>query len=127
MHTNEQAKELWCPMVRHVSDEDDKAATNRWGNAYPTDPAGDWNSCIASKCAMWRVGYVPHRRFHKAENPLASTEAAAGAGKPACPCEFYSDWDNNGEGAGWLETEQHTQTRALGYCGLAPLHRAPGP
>ena len=42
-------------------------------------------------------------------------------------CEFYSDGDNNGEGAGWLETEQHTQTRALGYCGLAPLHRAPGP
>lgn len=124
MNTNEQAAALWCPMVRHTNDGDD-IPCNRAG-MLPNE-IHSWNSCIASRCAMWRVGYVPHRRFHKAENPLASTEAAAGAGKPACPCEFYSDGDNNGEGAGWLETKQHTQTRALGYCGLAPLHRAPGP
>ena len=127
MHTNEQAAALWCPMVRHVSDENEKAATNRCGNAYPTGPAGGWNSCIASKCAMWRVVEdVPPRRFADAENPKALTEATAGSGKPDFPCKFYPYGGNSVEVAGWLESMAHIPTSALGYCGLAPLHRAPG-
>lgn len=66
-----QAGALWCPMVRHTTNGED-ITCNRVG-VLPNE-IHLWNSCIASRCAMWRVV----------------------------------------EGA-------------LGYCGLAPLHRAPGP
>ncbi len=44
MKTEKEAKELWCPHVRHY--------------IFPTDPGasgGNGDSiCIASRCMMWR-------------------------------------------------------------------------
>lgn len=63
MHTPEQAKDLWCPMVRGVRWEAD---SYRPGIDDPTTAVGGCNSggaaarsplgcrCIADRCAMWR-------------------------------------------------------------------------
>jgi len=60
MHTEKEARELWCPMARSQGNCDEPAA-NRWIGAggdgvtemqmNPPD-----SRCIASKCAMWRWG-----------------------------------------------------------------------
>lgn len=102
MHTELKASELWCPMVRLLPDE-------------------SADMCIASRCAMWRWAYIPYRKFYKAENRDAETEAAAGAGKRAEDAEFISNEENEGEGAGWIESEASGNARRTGYCGLAPL------
>lgn len=52
MHTPEQARETWCPMVRL------KLPHNNY-NRYEVDPHLDSVvprdcKCIADKCAMWR-------------------------------------------------------------------------
>ena len=54
MHTEDQAKKLWCPMVR-MGDSDDSSPSNsvccvvKGLNRNP-----EWSRCIASDCAMWR-------------------------------------------------------------------------
>lgn len=55
MHTAQQAKALWCPMVREhvnvetrVNAEMTAIAANRDAFAKPM------GSCIADQCAMWR-------------------------------------------------------------------------
>lgn len=50
MHTPEQAKELWCPMVR-ASNGDDNSAN--CGDAEAFRNPG-FARCIADQCAMWR-------------------------------------------------------------------------
>jgi hypothetical protein len=45
MHTPEQAKTLWCPMVR-VGGENWSDARGLRGQQY--------NTCIADQCAMWQ-------------------------------------------------------------------------
>lgn len=58
MHTKEEARRLWCPMVRYEGD--DGANFNRGtSQANPTNslsPDDDRYvcNCIADKCAMWR-------------------------------------------------------------------------
>jgi hypothetical protein len=50
-HTEAEAKKLWCPMVRVVSE--DGAGYNRFsGNKNEYDPID--HACIASKCMMWQ-------------------------------------------------------------------------
>jgi hypothetical protein len=57
-HTPEQAKALWCPMVRHEGDSG--GCFNRAiNNEDPTnrDYSGNKHygcACVADKCAMWR-------------------------------------------------------------------------
>lgn len=66
MHTPDQARELWCPMVRIARDEttgDDHGRTIVAG--CNTDALGGLrvpNSCrcIADQCAMWRWAPEPH-------------------------------------------------------------------
>ena len=63
MHTEKQAKELWCPMVRHQGDGGASFNRSRY-NSNPinadTDKTAERHQgtfgchCIASKCAMWR-------------------------------------------------------------------------
>lgn len=50
MHTTEQAKKLWCPMVRATSGTDEPGNA---GNS-PAFRTPTYARCIASQCAMWR-------------------------------------------------------------------------
>ena len=54
MHTEAEAKKLWCPEARVVSDDDwGRTAANRWPNDDDAG-AGTSNLCLASKCSHWR-------------------------------------------------------------------------
>jgi hypothetical protein len=54
MHTEEEARKLWCPMVRY------EEGVNRW--SLGAEPLEKWGTednpsasrCIASQCMMWR-------------------------------------------------------------------------
>ena len=50
MHTEEEARKLWCPMAKVEFDEDDNRHIDAAGNDHL------FRCCryIASKCAMWR-------------------------------------------------------------------------
>lgn len=50
MHTTEEAKELWCPMVRIGFQQKGVSATVNDPSSIP-DAQG---KCIANKCMMWR-------------------------------------------------------------------------
>lgn len=74
MHTEEQAQDLWCPLVRSYELQGAHGGTDGWCN------------CIASKCAMWRWG-----RWQHADERVSPTEVKCGrvrlgycglAGKP---------------------------------------------
>lgn len=63
MHAEEEARKLWCPMVRLVTvTGDTKNVLNRAAfNRCVTEMEGmEFNpqgtNCIASQCAMWRKG-----------------------------------------------------------------------
>jgi len=49
----EEARQKWCPFVRHVLSTEE-APCNRHGL---TSSPQDWNSCIADQCMMWRTRY----------------------------------------------------------------------
>lgn len=51
MHTPEQAKQLWCPMVRASNGED---MTANAGNSAQYRMGPESCRCIADRCAMWR-------------------------------------------------------------------------
>jgi len=53
-HTPEQARLLWCPMVRASNGNDYSA---NCGNIEPDRTPG-YARCIADKCAMWRWEYM---------------------------------------------------------------------
>jgi hypothetical protein len=50
MHTEAEARELWCPMHRDLFIVDEGAAA-----------VNDNTKCIASRCAMWRWEYPTER------------------------------------------------------------------
>jgi hypothetical protein len=54
MTTEREARELWCPMARHMSESpDDVYSFNRFtGTKINLNPGSC--RCIAAKCAMWR-------------------------------------------------------------------------
>lgn len=65
MHTVEQAKSLWCPLVRHGGSE--TSSFNRgWSNSNPTNKDIDDSigvdkqqfgcHCVGDRCSMWRWG-----------------------------------------------------------------------
>jgi hypothetical protein len=124
MHTESEARGLWCPMAR-TYDADDRGgatATNR-----PLDHYGGLGmrtsiQCIASACAMWRWNFLPSRSFRMAlvADSEAMTEPARPAGIPPTWtfCPYNPD---DGEPAGWAEPVSEYNARRQGYCGLAPL------
>lgn len=107
MHTPEQAKDLWCPMVRisrreplfpgseSMFDVTIVAGCNTdalGGNRVPSSC-----KCIVDRCAMWR--WVPMTESVPTTTLGASSEYARTFG---------------------VQT-----VRTHGYCGLAPLHSVP--
>jgi len=54
--TEQEAKTKWCPMVRHVKDQE--------GNFYTTNGCNSsgFETCIASDCMMWRWQYQEEKR-----------------------------------------------------------------
>jgi len=56
MHTEEEARKLWCPMVR-VGNGNEAAENRTCEIGKVSDDLGNgttWNACIASSCMMWR-------------------------------------------------------------------------
>jgi hypothetical protein len=126
MNTEQQARELWCPMVRASNGTQ---ATNCTVNVAlpirceePGEPKPypiQGNNCVASGCAMWRWASMAKRRRHRCADPFATEEPARPRAVPAswtfCPSE-----DDN---ACWLESEAEAATRCTGYCGLAGMQQ----
>lgn len=123
MHTVEQAKELWCPMVRiarrevvatHCQDTADNLAIVGGCN---TDALGKTRvpascRCIGEQCAMWRWSE---------DRPMRKIVPASSLTTVPHPKNFvYHDADENeGEPARYIETEESADARRRGYCGLA--------
>ncbi len=106
MHTEEEAKKLWCPHARHVIDTSDPVAgaqngyptSNRFGGTHYDDEC----RCIASRCSQWRWLQSQNRELQALDK------------KP----EFegmYGPWKKNLFAFGWVSEEDPTH----GYCGLA--------
>ena len=121
MKTENEARELWCPMVRLAplgADETYTVASTR------DDKIG---RCIASQCAMWRWDRMPMRRFMRADNREALTVEES-RGTPLQALQHYDGFefvpydlanDPQEEPAGWRETDESLFERREGYCGLA--------
>ncbi len=117
MHTEKQAAETWCPMVRHASDDGDMASINRYGHDDESD-SPEFARCIAGRCAMWRwTGSAPWPKFnHCAPEHWGAQE------EPERPASIPSDWvfcPDDGDGAGWREPDEAAVQRRTGYCGIA--------
>ena len=58
MHTEDEAKKLWCPHSiamhagGHCGNRDAENNTMEWPNCHPS--TAKQTSCIASKCMSWR-------------------------------------------------------------------------
>lgn len=131
MHTVEQAKELWCPMVRIARREEWNEASGTVGKkpdheihtqaivgGCNTDALGGTRTpascrCIADKCAMWRWGEGhPMRRIVNAN--------VFNQNSPMSRNFIMHDADENeGEPACYIETEESADARRRGYCGMA--------
>ncbi len=64
MHTEEEAKNKWCPHVRH-SDKDGDPASNSF-RANPIKRNEHWNRCIGFECMMAR--YLPDYEIKLSNN-----------------------------------------------------------
>lgn len=69
--TEIQAKENWCPMVRHVMEAGPPGSFNRGQPSDPINnhPANDGSlcNCIGSACMMWR--WYDHENKHYHDDP----------------------------------------------------------
>jgi len=112
-HTESQARELWCPMVRIARREliqphaPDTAYNNTVVAGCNTDALGRSRvppscRCIASECAMWR--WVPSTTMHK-EIEIRERAVAQLIGPPA-----YQKYE---------ATIDVPDAPTHGYCGLA--------
>lgn len=142
MNTADQARELWCPMVRIarrevVEPEPDVKETVVVVGGCNTDALGRMRvpascRCIASQCAMWRWGEAaPELRDAKTWWPEDDYVEVEPAPRPAAIPETavwipLSGEGDNVEGGFWQEldgtveadNERATASRR-GYCGLA--------
>ncbi len=135
MHTVEEAKELWCPMVRsarreewHEAWDDYEVRTYTIVGGCNTDALGRNRvpgscRCIADKCAMWRWSRkrTVARVSVLCHNPDAKAEPARPAGLP--PDFVFVPHEPLGEPACWQEPDESYAARVRlhgeGYCGLA--------
>ncbi|MDP2322524.1 MAG: hypothetical protein Q8N51_00650 [Gammaproteobacteria bacterium] len=104
MHTEAEAKQLWCPMARA---------------AHPD--AGDAGLCLASGCAAWRYADGAHPRARFAQHDDYEAEA-----EPGRPDGVPTDWrwiprseSDSQDYPGWVEPYSAAVARRRGYCGLA--------
>lgn len=96
MHTESQAKELWCPMAG----------------------TGGASRCISSKCAAWRWSSVPARLSVYSQNRGAKTEEEAGPRPDKASPSWEFDISPDGYPR-WVEPKEERRARCTGYCGLA--------
>lgn len=105
MHTVEQAKELWCPMVRHEGDNGGSFNRGSLNNNPTNRDSADSKTpiygcqCIGDQCAMWRWGE------YKADGQRAIVDdPSLGFG-------------------GKREVTKDVYIGIRGHCGLAPLQK----
>lgn len=142
-HTPEQARELWCPMVRvvqigatettstynrvlakhhvpvNLADPDDGGKAMQAAILKTEVQMSQASCCIADKCAMWRWlerRSQVHRVKAMCEDRFAETEPARPAGLNNTFVFVPCDEDTD---AHWAEPEEVWFGRRLGYCGLA--------
>lgn len=119
MHTEQDARKLWCPMARDivtrgVPEWTQGGGETQVGNRCENEPI---STCIASDCAMWVRGAFAARQYRVCEPPTAIDE-------PPRPTSVPDDWewcpyeDADGEPAGWREPESARDGRNRGHCGL---------
>jgi hypothetical protein len=130
MHTTEQARTLWCPMVRSVRWEADSFHADP---SAPTSPVGGCNSggkaarspqgarCIADQCAMWRWSSKDATQARViAKEKLVLDESSAGERPAGCdgwkfqPCDHFKRTY-----AQWVQPQSQADANRTGYCGLA--------
>ena len=114
-HTQKQASELWCPMVR-VGVQPSSGGPSAINDPTTVNYHG---SCIAETCAMWRWVDKPSQVYRvtaMCEDRFAETEPERPAGLNNTfvfvPCDENAD-------AHWAEPEEVWLSRRRGYCGLA--------
>lgn len=135
-HTETQARELWCPMVRTARREIVTVDLSAGTSDEPvvvggcnTDALGRVRvpascRCVASECAMWRWGHRASPQFIKAVDQDAATDEQARASQAqSAAIQPPADWGFIGPAdddvVGWLEPEGDIRARDKGYCGLA--------
>lgn len=120
MHTENKARETWCPMARGFDPADNggATATNR-PLSYGDRPTRADVLCIGSRCAVWRwADGEPVPDLIRAEDRQATTE-------PPRPSWVPKSWNfcpydpDEGDPAQWIEDPESTAARRRGYCGLA--------
>jgi hypothetical protein len=78
MHTEEKAKELWCPHVRHA-DSHEETANCTGLQRVEGEMKHPWNTCVGSKCSQWRW---TQRRFPYPKTHNTDIGFCGLAGKP---------------------------------------------
>lgn len=71
MHTENEAKNKWCPMVRNG---DGYTFKNESGEQSQQSFSNVDAKCIASRCMMWRWRYKKHERTCVGMSPLTKTD-----------------------------------------------------
>ena len=117
MHTEEQAKQLWCPFARCLEGSPPGGAgVNRSG------PLRSFN-CIATECSAWRWAESRGRETLKFRKGAAKYDAIAGTLRVVDgePWRYeYSDIDSDGEfDLLHRELADNEKNPPKGYCGLA--------
>lgn len=122
MHTNEQARVLWCPQARVARHEFVNNPTQDYIiGGTNSDALGGTRVpasclCIAAECAMWRWHDWAEPGMVFAENRHAQTIEQAGTPKGGPGWIFVPAEDDY---AHWREPTEKADARRLGYCGLA--------
>lgn len=106
MHTEEEAKKLWCPHVRLGDEQGASASINRaWGRGCP-----DAASCIASKCMAWNwAGHQVQEQLID-RNDRAARDAAKADG-----WRYEVSYDDGKD----LFIKALSDAPQVGFCGLA--------
>jgi hypothetical protein len=119
MHTENDAKNLWCPLVQHEG-KSGGSFSRGWSPGNPLNRArseaedSHLCNCIGSRCAVWRWTARPAPLTIACQNPRVTTEPPRPEGMPAAwifiPCMPYC-----GTTAHW--TAPNSGEPKLGYCG----------
>ena len=117
MHTEDTAKQLWCPMVRFAIGPE----TSKWQGVAYTNRCDELNhnkvTCIASGCALWRWRQVVEQKCWLCREALATEE-------PERPEDVPADWlfvpvsETKDMPAHWVEPGEKVRALWTGFCGL---------
>lgn len=143
MHTTEEAKGLWCPMVRLVVQSSIMAPITGFNSANDARTPKT-STCVSERCAMWRwdgAVKMPEKReadtiWPDEDDPQTEPQRQVTLKGKLVPVPDWAVWvpisgeGNNLSGGCWVEpqervdaqyAEQHANRMAMmrGYCGLA--------